>query len=219
MEKQLTEFMSCDSRLEARERVQNRVLLALLIVNAAMFCVEAVAGILASSSALLADSLDMLADATVYGIALYAVRKPYSAKRRAAFISGTFQGILGLLVAGDVFRRLLFGSEPISLAMIAVGAVALAANVFCLWLLRHERDGEVHIRASWIFTRTDALANIGTVFGGVMVLVTNSATPDLIVGGAICLVVFYGCFEIIREAASDPAQTCPARIVGKANRQ
>jgi len=64
--------MPCDCRLEAKEGMQNRVLLALLTINAAMFCAEVVAGILASSSALLADSLDMLADATIYGIALLA---------------------------------------------------------------------------------------------------------------------------------------------------
>ena len=57
--------MPCDCRLEGKEGMQNRVLLALLAINAVMFCAEVVAGILASSSALLADSLDMLADATI----------------------------------------------------------------------------------------------------------------------------------------------------------
>jgi len=76
------------------------------------------------------------ADATIYGIALYAVGKPNSAKRGADFISGIFQGVLGLSVASDVIRRSLFGSEPTSPAMITVGAAALAANVTCLWLLR-----------------------------------------------------------------------------------
>jgi hypothetical protein len=36
-----------------------------------------------------------------------------------------------------------------------------------------------------------------------MVLVTKSAMPDLIVGAGICVVVLFGCFEIIRDAASD----------------
>lgn len=146
---------------------------------------------------------EVLADATIYGIALYAVGKPNSAKRRAAFISGIFQGVLGLLVASDLIRRFLFGSEPTSLAMITVGAAALAANVTCLWLLRKQRHGEVHTRASWIFTRTDTLANVGTIFGGAMVLVTKRAMPDLIVGAPICLVALLGRFEIIRDAASD----------------
>ena len=87
--------------------------------------------------------------------------------------------------------------------MIMVGAAALAANVSCLWLLRKQRRGEVHIRASWIFTRTDALANLGTILGGGLVVATRSALPDLIVGAAISLLVLHGSFEIIRDAASE----------------
>jgi len=152
---------------------------------------------------LLADSLDILADATVYGIALYAVGKPDSAKRRAAFTSGILQGVLGLLVVGEVIRRFLYRSEPASLVMIMLGAAALAANVSCLWILRKQRRGEVHIRASWIFTRTDALANLGIIIGGGLVLATRSALPDLIVGAAISLAVLCGSFEIIRDVASE----------------
>ena len=108
----------------------------------------------------------MFADAAIYGIALYAVGKPHFAKRRAAFISGFFQGALGLMVVGEVIRHFLYGNEPVSLVMILGGAAALAANIGCLWLLQKRRRGEVHIRASWIFTRTDALANPGTILGG-----------------------------------------------------
>lgn len=97
------------------------------------------------------------------------------------------------------FIRLIIGF----LAMIMVGAAALAANVSCLWLLRKQRRGEVHVRASWIFTRTDALANLGTILGGDLVLAIRSALPDSIVGAAISLVVLHGSFEIIRDAASE----------------
>jgi len=195
--------MACDCHAESKEGIQTGALIRLLLINGAMFCVEAVAGILANSSALLTDSLDMLADTAIYGIALYADGRANSAKRRAALTSGIFQGVLGLFVASDVIRRFLFGSEPTSLAMIAIGAAALATNLACLWLLRKQLHGEVHIRAAWIFTRTDALANVGTILAGTLVLVTKNAVPDLIIGAAICLAVLVGCFEIIRTAASD----------------
>jgi cation diffusion facilitator family transporter len=195
--------MACDCHVEGNEEIQHHVLVSLLAINATMFFLEVLAGILASSTALLADSLDMLADAAIYGIALYAVGKGDSTKRRAAYASGIFQGVLGLLVVGEVIRRFLYGSEPMSLAMIVIGGVALAANVSCIWLLRKQRRGEVHIRASWIFTRTDALANLGTIVGGTFVLLTRSALPDLIVGAAISLVVLHGSFEIIRDVATE----------------
>ena len=195
--------MSCDCHREDDVEIQRHVLVLLLAINATMFCLEVVAGILANSTALLADSLDMFADAAIYGIALYAVGKAHSAKRRAALTSGIFQGILGLIVVGEVIRHFLYGSEPASLVMITVGAAAVAANVSCLWILRKQRRGEVHMRASWIFTRTDALANLGTILAGGLVLATRSALPDLIVGAAISLIVLFGSSEIIRDAASE----------------
>jgi cation diffusion facilitator family transporter len=198
--------MPCDCHGKDDVEIQRHVLVLLLAINASMFCLEVVAGVLAGSAALLADSLDMLADAIVYGIALYAVGKRDSAKRRAAFTSGIFQGVLGLLVVGEVIRRFLYGSEPASLVMIMLGAAALAANASCLWLLRKQRRGEVHIRASWIFTRTDALANLGTILAGGLVFASGSALPDLVVGAAVSLVVLYGSFEIIRDAATESAE-------------
>src|SRR5260370_39639940 len=123
--------MPCDCHREDNVEIQHRTLVLMLAMNATMFCLEVVAGILANSTALLADSLDMLADAAIYGIALYAVGKPDSAKRRAAFTSGIFQGVIELLVVGEVIRRFLYGSEPASLVMIMVGAAELAADVSC----------------------------------------------------------------------------------------
>jgi len=68
--------MPCDCHAKDNVEIQRHVLALLLAINATTFCFEVVAGILANSTALLADSLDMVADATIYGIALYAVGKP-----------------------------------------------------------------------------------------------------------------------------------------------
>lgn len=66
--------------------------------------------------------------------------------------------------------------------MIGVSVVALAANTACLYLLRKHRHGEVHMRASWIFSTTDVQANVGVILAGMLVSVTASSAPDLIVG-------------------------------------
>ena len=76
--------MPCDCHPQDNVEIQRHTLVLLVVINATMFCFELVAGILATSTALLADSLDMFADAAIYGIALYAVGKAHSAKRRAA---------------------------------------------------------------------------------------------------------------------------------------
>lgn len=63
----------CGCEIEIKNRDQSRVLILLLAINGVMFVAEVIAGIMGDSTALIADSLDMLADATVYAIGLYAV--------------------------------------------------------------------------------------------------------------------------------------------------
>jgi Co/Zn/Cd efflux system component len=190
----------CGCELEEADALERRTLWTLLAINASMFVVEAVAGWLGESTGLLADSLDMLADATVYGIGLYAVGRPLIAKARAAFASGVMQIVLGIGVLGDVARRLLVGSDPISALMIAVGAVALLANVTSLLLIAKHRQGGVHMRASWIFSKNDVIANLGIILSGALVIVLDSRFPDLVIGAAIATIVIRGGFEILREA-------------------
>ena len=103
--------MPCDCHGKDNVEIQRHVLVLLLAINATMFCLEVVADILANSTALLADSLDARRRRH-YGIALYTIGKPNSAKRRAAFTSGIFQGVLGLLVVSEVIRHFLYGNEP-----------------------------------------------------------------------------------------------------------
>ncbi|MGE0229574.1 MAG: cation transporter [Dehalococcoidia bacterium] len=193
----------CEPVPEPTTRGERSVLHVLLAINATMFVVEIVAGWLAESTGLIADSLDMLADATVYGISLHAVGRSATAKRRAALLSGGFQILLAAGVGVEVVRRAAVGSDPVSVPMMAVGALALAANLTCLALLAKHRDGEVHMRASWIFSVNDVLANLGVILGGLLVLLLGSRWPDLAIGGAITLLVLWGGIRILRDACSE----------------
>jgi Co/Zn/Cd efflux system component len=176
------------------------VLVAVLAINAAMFVVELAAGLWAGSTGLIADSLDMLADATVYAIALAAVGGVAVHQRRSARASGWLQLGLALLVLLDVGRRALAGAEPESAWMIAVGILALLANVTCMALLAAHRRGGMHLRASWIFTTNDVLANLGVIVAGQLVALTGSAWPDLAIGTAIAVLVASGAVRILRMA-------------------
>ena len=196
----------CDCSIEVESRQQSRVLIALLAINAVMFVVEMVTGILAESTGLIADSLDMLADAVVYGIGLYAVGRAASAKIRAAFASGYFQMALALIVAVDVGRRAIFGSDPEPVFMMIVGLVALAANVLCLALIAKHRDGGVHMRASWIFSKNDVIANLGIIIGGLLVYTFESRYPDILIGLAISIIVIRGGIHIFKDASNEKRQ-------------
>ena len=192
----------CDCRIEARDRTQRRALVPLLAINGLMFVVELAAGIAGQSTGLIADSLDMLADATVYGLSLYAVGKPPQAKARAARLSGVFQMLLALGVIADVLRRFVFGSEPLSKWMVGMGLLALGANMLCLLLIARHRHGEIHMRASWIFSRNDVIANLGVIAAGLLVAWLSSPLPDLVIGLGIAVLVLNGGIRIVRDANS-----------------
>lgn len=181
-----------------RDADESRVLWQLLVINATMFIAEFLAGWLAESTGLIADSLDMFADAGVYGISLYAVGRAVRLKLRAAHISGWFQLMLATGAMIEVIRSFAFGSEPEPPLMIGVAAVALIANVTCLFLLARHRDGEAHMKASWIFSTNDVIANLGVIIAGVLVAVMGSRIPDLVIGTIIGTIVLSGAIRILR---------------------
>jgi len=190
----------CGCGVEQADKLERKTLILLLLINAFMFVSELVLGWIAQSTGLIADSLDMLADATVYGLSLYVVGKGIMQQAKAAQVSGFLQIILGFGVLLEVFRRLLLGSEPQSTLIIVVGTIALLANIICLVLISKHREGGVHMRASWIFSTNDVIANLGIIVSGMLVAVMGSRYPDLIVGTIISFIVIRGGIKILEDA-------------------
>jgi len=190
----------CGCEIEIQDKSERRVLIALLLINGIMFVAELGVGWWAQSTALIADALDMLADAMVYGVGLYAVGKSLLVKTRAARLSGSLQVLLGLLVLVDIVRRLIVGSEPVSTLMMGMGLLALIANITCLILIAKHREGEVHMRASWIFSKNDVIANLGIILAGGLVAWTGSRLPDLVIGLLVALIVIRGGILILQDA-------------------
>lgn len=191
----------CGCRTEATSAEVGRTLRLALALNGVMFVVELIGGIFGESSGLVADSLDMLADASAYGIAIAAVSRGARFKARAATVSGAVLFLLGLGACLAVVVRAITGSEPESLVMAALAIPALAVNAVVLRLLAKHRHGEVHLRATWIFTRADVVADLAVLIAASMVFATGSRYPDLVVGFGIGLYVMREAFEILRDAA------------------
>lgn len=198
----------CGCELDEGAKLERQTLSMLLAINGAMFFAEGLAGWRGESTGLLADALDMLADASVYGIALYAVGRSHRLRSSAATASGVVQVALGLGVLFEVVRRFVYGSDPVSLLMMAVGMLALAANGSCLLLLAKHRDGGIHMRASWIFSTNDVIANLGVIISGSLVMFLGSRLPDLIIGAIISFVVVRGGIRILQEAKKKRCAPC-----------
>lgn len=193
----------CNCSVEVNDDSQKKTLYWLITINGLLFIVEFSVGWLADSSALLADSFDMLADAVVYSIGLYAVGKTLSIKANAALTSSYFQTCLGALIILDIIRRILLGSNPASPLMIIMGCLALIANIICLLIIQKHKDGEVHMRASWIFSTNDVIANLGIILSGVLVWMLDSRWPDIIIGLFISFIILRGARLIYIDAQNE----------------
>lgn len=206
----------CDHDLcetKTLERQQRRMLWLVLTLNAGMFFAEFIAGWLASSTALMADSLDMFADAAVYGVSLYAVGRSLQLKAKAAVLNGGLQLVLGLLILAEVARRSVLGSAPEPMAMTVMGVLALLVNSICFALLSRFRGGDINLRATWICSRNDMLGNVSVLVAAGLVGWTGSPWPDRLLGLAMAVIILRSAFKILREAvplARNPRLTPPA---------
>jgi cation diffusion facilitator family transporter len=179
---------------------QRHVLRIALGLNATMFIVGVTAGMIARSSGLIADGLDMLADAIAYAIALFAAGRTSLFKANAARTSGLVLFVLGIGVFADVGRRILTGEPPEGWIMIGVASVALIVNANVLRMLSRQRSQEVHFRATVIFTRVDVIANMAVILSGITVIASGFRYVDLAVGAAIGAYVLKEALEILEEA-------------------
>ncbi len=188
------------------QATERRALRTLLALNGAMFVIEVSAGLAADSMGLVADGLDMLADAAVYGLSLYAVGRPASAKVRAALGAGYAQLALAAAAIVKLGVALVHGSAPEALPMLGISLLALGVNVWSLAILKRYRQGEVHLRAAWIFSATDVQVNLAVMLAAVLVTVTASGIPDLVIAAGICVLILRSVLRILREAYRERAR-------------
>lgn len=185
--------------LDANTRQERKLLWQVLAINFFFFGLEFLSGFMANSMGLVADSLDMLADSIVYGLALFAVGGAAARKMNIAKASGYFQLTLALFGFIEVIKRFI-GFEPVPNfeAMMGISVLALIGNAACLYLLQKSKSKEVHMQASMIFTSNDVIVNLGVIVAGLLVYLTNSKYPDLVVGTIVFFIVGRGAVKILK---------------------
>jgi Co/Zn/Cd efflux system component len=192
-----------DECCEVREipREQRRVLQIVLGINAVMFLTESVAGVLAHSTALFADSIDMLGDALVYGFSLYVIGRGVVWQARAALLKGILMATFGIGVLVQAAVKIAQGLTPTVEVMSAVGALAFAANLGCLALLWRRRGDDVNMRSAWLCSRNDVIGNVAVLVAAAAVAVTASPWPDIAVGLLVAAVFGRSAVQVVRDAS------------------
>ena len=184
----------------ARRAGQRRVLVIVLAINAAMFVAEFGAGIVAGSAALMADATDMLGDALVYAVSLYALARSDRWKAGAALFKGLFIHALGVGIDINVAIKIESGVPPSSTLMLVFGGLALAANVTCLRLLWRFRAQDVNMASTFECSRNDVISNVGVLLAAGLVAWLASPWPDIVIGSAMALLFLRSSLRVIAEA-------------------
>ena len=191
------------TELAALREQQGRVLVIVLVINLAMFFVEFVSGWLARSTALLGDSLDMLGDASVYAVTLYALHRSERTRAGVALLKGAAMAVLGLVVITEAVRKSLLGIVPDASWMGVVGVIALAANGACFVMLYRHRSDDLNMRSTWLCSRNDLVANTSVLGAAALVALSGSLWPDVLVGVAIALLFLHSARQVLAEAWRD----------------
>lgn len=182
---------------------QRRVFRTVLGINLGMFLLELVAGILAYSTALLADSVDMLGDAIVYGFSLYVVGRGAAWQACAALLKGSIMAAFGVGILAQVAFKIHQGLVPIADVMGLVGMMALAANLLCLMFLWQRRGDDINMRSAWLCSRNDVIGNAGVLFAALAVRFTGSPWPDIAIGLLIAALFGRSAIAVLREASKE----------------
>jgi Co/Zn/Cd efflux system component len=189
--------------IDALRGRQSATLKAVLGINAVMFVVVLVAGLMASSTALLSDSLDNLGDALTYAVSLYAVSRGARIKARVALFKGSLILLAGLAVLGQVVYKLAFPVVPVFQTMGVISVVALAANGLCLLLLTRHRHDDINMSSVWECSRNDIASNIAVGIAAIGVWLTSSGWPDLLIGFALAVLFLRSASNVLRGALSE----------------
>lgn len=185
-----------------RER-QGTILKIVLVINAVMFGVEFASGLIAKSSALKADSLDMLGDAIVYGFSLYVLHRSDRWKAKAALLKGMIIVGFALFVLSDTTMKVLSTTIPVAETMGLVGALALVANLSCLFLLLRHRNDDLNMRSTFICSRNDIISNSGVIAAAFLVQHFASKWPDIIIGYAIAILFLKSAWPILSDSIKE----------------
>ena len=192
----------------ARQAEQRRVLQIVLAINAVMFVAEFTAGAIAGSASLMADSVDMLGDAMVYGLSIFALSRSDRWKGGAALAKGIFILAFGVGIAIDIVAKIQSGIPPSSTLMLVFGGMALAANLSCVRLLWRSRQQDVNMASTFECSRNDVISNVGVLAAAGAVALTASPWPDIIIGGLIAVLFLRSALHVIR--ISIPIVRAPA---------
>ncbi len=195
-----------------------------IMLSCLILAAEVAGGLLSNSLALLADAGHVFTDVIALSLSWYGVKQA----ERPASHSMTFGyhrvGVLvaiinalsifaiALVIFYEAFRRLQQPPEVDSLLMLAVATVGLGVNLFVASWLRKEQKTNLNIRSAFWHALGDALASIGVILGGVIILLTGIFLVDPIISIFIGIIIILAAWGILRDGLRVILEATPREI-------
>lgn len=210
----------------AGERHRGRLLIAFAIIFT-FFVVEAVAGFVTNSLALLSDAGHMLTDVIGLGMALAAIQlatrfeRTTSATRSshtfglyrleilAAFVNALLLFGVAIWVLIEAARRLFGEPEVLGVPMLIVATLGLIANIVAFVLLREGSKESLNVEGAYLEVLADTIGSLGVILAAVMLELFGWAWIDPLVGAAIGLWILPRTWRLGRRAVRILLQAAP----------
>jgi cobalt-zinc-cadmium efflux system protein len=204
---------------------ERRALKWALALIAVFMAGEIVAGILASSLALLSDAAHMLTDAAALALALTAARlasRPAQGTMtyglgRAEILSAQANGVTLLVLSGLIIYsavvRLVSPPAVKGGVMLVVALVGIAVNVVVTRILgRGEGERSLNVEGSYRHILTDLFGFIATALAAIVILATGYSRADPIASLLIAAVMLYAAYGLLKESGRVFMEAAPAGL-------
>ena len=221
----MAQFHTHTTAQAARQAHATTRRLALALVMTLIFVgIEAAAGIIANSLALLTDAAHNLTDVIALALSWYAVRltlRPAHSGRtygyhRAGILIALFNSTTLVLIALGIFyeayQRLLNPPPVEGGLMTIVAALAFVINVVTALLVKPGSDHDLNQRSAFIHLAGDALSTLGALVAGLLILFTGWVILDPLVSVLIGLLIVWNAWLIIRDSVEILLEGTPRDI-------
>ena len=199
------------------------------VLNTGIVVLQAVYGLIAHSTALLADAghnlSDVLSLIVAWGAASLAKRPPSEhftyGLRGSSIVAALFNAVFLLVVMGGIaWEAIQRFSAPVEIegrTVMVVAGIGIVVNGICAWLFASGREGDINVRGAFLHMLSDALVSFGVVCAGGLILLTGWLWLDPAVTLVIVGVIVYGTWGLLKDSfrmamAAVPANIDPARV-------
>jgi cobalt-zinc-cadmium efflux system protein len=205
------------------KQTTSRLALSLFLTLAFVF-IEAIAGVIGNSLALLTDAAHNVTDVIALGLSWYAIRltsQPANARKTygyhragilVALLNSTTLVLISLGIFYEAYRRFINPPEVESGILITVGIIAVIINLSTALLVRKGSEHDLNIRSAFVHLMGDVISTIGAVIAGIILYFTGANWLDPLVSVLIGFLILYNAWGILRDSVDILLEATPRDI-------